>query len=268
MLTRHELVRQKAERAKEQLRELDARLKSFLESGAYVVAADHDSKPGQILYRLACINPVPVLIAHLAGEVIHTLRSTLDHLAYQLLLKATPNASEKERKGMDFPFYDPAKQTESEAFRKIQPLGIDVVEAIRSVKPYKGGNQLLWALNVLDNINKHRTLLTVSTVYAGVDFTEPFHALLEEVLGSKRPFLFAEKRLIAQTALSGYPADVGDILFVGFPIDAERNKYLKFPCTVTLSESEIHAGEPVLEALQSMSDLVDNLVSDFAPLLL
>jgi hypothetical protein len=113
--------------------------------------------------------PIPVRIAQIAGEIIHTLRSTLDHLAYQLLLTANPNAPEKERSRVDFPIYDTAKQTGADAFKKVQPLGVRAIDAIRKVKPYKGGNDLLWAISVLDNINKHRTLLFASVAHGKMD---------------------------------------------------------------------------------------------------
>lgn len=264
-MTSLELVRQKAERAKEQFRDLDAEVRAFRDSKPYEVISDKDSHPGQIDYRLASVKPVPVRIAHIAGEVIHTLRSTLDHLAYQLLLTANPNAPEKERSRVDFPIYDPTKQTEADAFRKVQPLGVRAIDAIRKVKPYKGGNDLLWAISVLDNINKHRTLLFASVVHGKMDITDTFHALIENAWGIPMPKL--ESPVALFTAASGHPAEVGDVLHVGFLIDEELNKKLKFTFEVTLSESEIHAGEPVLEALQQMIEFVENLVSEFAPLL-
>jgi hypothetical protein len=264
-MTRLELVRQKAERAKEQFRDLDAEVLAFRDSAPYEVIPDKDSEPGQIRYRLASVKPVPLKIAHLTGEVIHTLRSTLDHLAYQLLLTANPNAPEKERSRVDFPIYDPAKQTETQAFGKIQPLGIQAIEAIRKVKPYKGGNDILWAISVLDNLNKHRTLLFTGVVHGKLDITDVFHTLIVNAWGMPMPKL--ENPVALYTARTGNPAQVGDVLHVGFPIDEEVNKKLKFAFEITLSESEIHAGEPLLETVQAMTDVVDNLLSDFAPLL-
>lgn len=260
-----ELVQQKAERAKEQLRDLGSEVQAFADSEPYEVVPERNTHSGQILYRLASIKPIPAKIAHLSGEVIHTLRSTLDHLAYQLLLAANPNASEKERTGVYFPIYDPAKQTEAGVVRKIQPLGIHAIKAISAVKPYKGGNDLLWALHVLDNINKHRTLLTVGIVHHKIDVTDIVHALAERAFERKLPKPTNPMSVI--TPLTGAPAEVGAVLHVGFFIDEEINKKLKFPYGITLSESEIHTGGPLLERLQSMVNLIDNLLSDFAPLL-
>jgi hypothetical protein len=264
-MTRLEFVRQKAKRAKEQFHDLDAEVRVFRDSCPYEVIPDYDTKPGQIRYCLASVKPVPLKIAHLSGEVIHTLRSTLDHLVYQLLLAANPTAPDEERSRVDFPIYDPAKQTEARAFRHIQPLGPKVVKAISSFKPYKGGNNLLWALHVLDNISKHRTLLTIGIVHGGIDFTDALHALMEKSWGGAVPRF--KSRASVSTARTGYPAEVGDVLFVGFPVDEEVNQKLQFPYQITLSESEINAGEPLLETLHGMADFIDNMLSDFALLL-
>ena len=40
---------------------------------------------------------------------------------------------------------------------------------VDALKPFRGGNDTLWQLAQLSNIEKHRLLLTVGTVYDSVD---------------------------------------------------------------------------------------------------
>lgn len=262
-MTRLEVVRQRSERAKEQFRELDGEVRAFRDSEPYKIIPEYDSESGTILYRLGSIEPVPIRVSHIAGEVIHALRSTLDHLVYQLLLAANPSATDEQKRLIQFPIYDPAKQTQAAAFRHIQPLGPSAIKAISAIKPYKGGNDVLWHLNRLDNINKHRTILTVGIAHGMLDFTDTLHAVMEKAWGESLPkFSFS-----VPTVLTGKAVDVGDVLYVGFPIDEEVNKKLKFPFDIALAEPEVPASEPLLETIQGMFDIVNNLLADFAPLL-
>ena len=38
----------------------------------------------------------------------------------------------------------------------------EAVEAIDKLKPYKGGNDALWRIHELDNVDKHRSLFTLA----------------------------------------------------------------------------------------------------------
>ena len=123
----------------------------------------------------------------------------------------------------------------------------------------------MWRLHRLDNMSKHRTLLTVGIAHGMIDFTETLHAVMEKGWGGILPM--PDVPFTVPTLLTGNPAQVGDLLYVGFPIDEEVNEKLKFPYDITLDEPEVPAGETMLETLRGMADVVDNLLSDFAPLL-
>ena len=59
----------------------------------------------------------------------------------------------------------------------------------------------------------------------------------------------------------------GDELFIDFP-DAKVDNKLQFAFHVAFGEPGVINGAAVIETLQSMADLVENLASNFAPLLL
>ena len=111
-----------------------------------------------------------------AGEILHNLRSTLDHLVWQLVLA---NGQEPNRQN-EYPIVN----DESKWSRKRERLkGVTPrVEAIiKSLQPYTGGLYLpfdvsaFWTLHTLCNIDKHRHLNMVIVETSGIgpiDFGE------------------------------------------------------------------------------------------------
>src|SRR5437763_15177075 len=77
-------VRAKIERAKQHIRDLDARIDSFRESRSYITFADKQSEEGESRLHLTIKPRLPVEFGLIAGDAVHNLRSALDHTACQL----------------------------------------------------------------------------------------------------------------------------------------------------------------------------------------
>src|SRR5262245_17786224 len=75
-------------RAKQHIRDFQLGLRAFYETKPYVVLRDEQSEPGQRLYRLAKVEPVPDALTTIAADVIQNLRGPLDILCYKLVLDA------------------------------------------------------------------------------------------------------------------------------------------------------------------------------------
>jgi hypothetical protein len=97
---------------------------------------------------------VPVEIALIAGDAIQNLVSALDHLAYQLVMVGS-NDNPPNRKWIYFPIADDAAKYESKKLIRIEGARESAIKAIDALKPYKGGNDRLWALYRLNSIDKH-----------------------------------------------------------------------------------------------------------------
>jgi hypothetical protein len=63
-----------------------------------------------------------------------------------------------------------------------------------------------------------------------------------------------------------FPLKIGDELFIDSP-DAKVNEKMQFRFDVAFGEPQVLEGESLVETLYGMSDVVSNLISDFAPLL-
>ena len=93
------------------------------------------------------------------GDAIHNLRSALDLAICELVAKDT--------RWCKFPFHPTAEKLISAVTKgAIKVSGPAVVDAIINIiKPYKGGNDLLYALHDADIDDKHRLLIpAVSSV--------------------------------------------------------------------------------------------------------
>src|SRR6266700_3295672 len=78
-------VRAKIERAKHHIGDLEERVRVFLESKPYSVAHDKNSETCERVCRVQIRAQPPLILPLIVGEVLHQLRGSLDHLAWQLV---------------------------------------------------------------------------------------------------------------------------------------------------------------------------------------
>jgi hypothetical protein len=107
----------KVERAKKHIADLEDAIRAFLGSHPYEVATRRDRQTRRLSYDLARIEDVPTNISAIAGDAIHNLRSSLDHLAYRLFLAGTEATSGLEHK-VFFPIAEDATRYQVAISRK------------------------------------------------------------------------------------------------------------------------------------------------------
>jgi hypothetical protein len=232
------LIRVKLERAKKHLAEFEAEASKFRATYSYVVGPKKNDKTGK---RRIDILPVKVPVASftlvaIAGDVIQNLRTSLDHLAYQLALVGSPGVEPGRKVG--FPICASAEIYRSAKLRKLEGMRADAIKAIDNIRPYKGGNDALWKLHNFNNVDKHQALLTIGSDYLmeGVGFDGQFWVIAE------------------------------DPLFGGiYAADLDKNSQLTLQ--KTLGSTQDLEVKPLLPTLHQLVDYVDNLITDFLPLL-
>jgi hypothetical protein len=240
------LIRAKVERAEQHIHDLDVGLRTFFDFNPYLTARQtHPERQDLMVYWLCGARPIPPLISLIAGDALANLRGALDHLAYQL---AWLNGTRDKRilKNTYFPISDDATKYVTEAPGKVKGMSQAAKEAIDACAPYKGGNDTLWRLHRLNNLDKHRLLVTVCTLFESVS-SEHAH-------------------YISPTNNCWKPLKAGDVLTV-LPTEAVKDENLQFVFQIAFNELEVAECEPVLETLQQMLDAVDYLVISFKPLL-
>lgn len=268
----------KVDRAKKHLTDFEVELRAFLDSDPYKVGTKPDPKtPKAIKYYIVSAADPPRLLAAIAGDVIQNLRTALDHLAFQL---AWLNGTRDKRilKNTYFPISENAARYKAEAGGKVKGMSKVAVKAIERCKPYKRRDDpILWRLHRLNNIDKHRALLT-----AGVHVTSFIPppllrvGLLKAVAAQEGWPVNASDAEIEAIAISmplrgrSAPLKVGHELrlpFISLPDIPELKQDMRFTFAVAFNEAGIVKGEPILETLHGMVDRVENLILNFKPLL-
>lgn len=257
------LIRVKIERAKKHICDLQGERKGFLDTKPYVFGAQRYPQTRKPVYYMVSVQDIPGRLGAIAGDVLHNLRSALDHLAYQLVFVGTGGRG--PFKHVYFPIFECSKKYEAGKMGKVQGMRPDAIKAIDETKPYKGGTDALWQLHRLDNIDKHRVIIIIGSEFHSMDVSPLLLRMLRGMLPDQTPLptmpainLLPENRL--------FPLKAGDILFTDLP-DAEVKQNMPFTFEVAFGEPGILEGDPLLETLQHMTDLVDNLILSFRSLL-
>lgn len=156
----------KLDRAIEQLKTLKAQADRFVETQPYTVTVQFEPEAGCYVTRFWGRRPVPLESSILVGEIVHNLRSALEHVAWLL---ATANANDpaslwepEKRKLITFPV---AKHAEAFLSHSLRPLiSAEAKAAIEPLQPYVGrlpkhvATHPLVGLHELWNIDKHRVI--------------------------------------------------------------------------------------------------------------
>jgi len=152
----------KAVRAKKHLDNLRGELRRFRKAKPHTVRTEHDVKNGRYLIHFK-IRKVPPGITLIAGDFLTCTRAALDHLVWSLAKLTLPYPE-----GTQFPILDrdiaSDKQIKNRFNKQLTGVPSDAVRIIESLQPYHGGNtaaiqsHLLWRLNLLCNIDKHRRI--------------------------------------------------------------------------------------------------------------
>lgn len=172
-----------------------------------------------------------------------------------------------------FPIADDAAKYKIEAPRKVKGLRPDAIKAIDAIEPYKGGgtdkSDTLWRLEKMNNIDKHRLLIAVGSQFRSVDIGGDAERALQKAMAKAPPemrFTIPKISLFLNPADRQWPLKAGNQLFADGP-DAKVDENRQFRFEVAFGESKIIEGEPIIETLQHMADLIDSLIGSFRPFL-
>lgn len=160
----------KIERAKEHLDILDNELIKFQDAKPFRVTCYENIE--HTLYIMKC--EIPIIdprLAIIAGDAVYNLRSALDHIAWQLALTTTDTPRDRTA----FPIVDVNTSKKRTTFDNITgDIPIEAINEIKLLQPYNRGTSyqadLLWQLDKLCNIDKHRVITAQGTA---IDFKIP-----------------------------------------------------------------------------------------------
>jgi hypothetical protein len=169
-----ESVQFKFFRAVSHFKELETELQRYFETNPGKVVRQPEGEPNQFIGRFEATNPIPGRLPIIMGDCIQNLRSCLDYLVWELVLaaKGTPG------KNNSFPICKMLEAFNNQVtkLRRLDGVAPDAVAEIKVFQPYHHGQDfakhVLWILDDLCNINKHRRVLLTRLVGGMVDHLE------------------------------------------------------------------------------------------------
>ena len=245
----------KTKRAKKHILDLETVYRDFIATKPYTVTFETDPNTGDRLYSLSKVTAIPLEFSLLIGDAINNIRSCLDHAVYALVKVGNPKAI----KASDAKFHicDSAGDFETK-FKRVEPgLRPDAIKAIRGIQPYIGGaGEYLCHINRLNNIDKHRLLLTI---WGSCEFHSMLPSQRQWVADfqGKDPSVFKGAFMAHRVS----PLKVGDVLLRVPKAEVEEN--MQFRLNIAFAEPEICKGNPVIESLHQMTEVVSEIVVDF-----
>ena len=148
-----------------ELREKDAPLATIAEQSIDCIRCS--DPPNRLEYRVGSVRAVDPMVAVIVGDIVHNLRSALDHLAWQLVLLDGRPPNENTA----FPIHLSSLNKNGNPRNLTIPPGIrrsDIMDVVERMQPYDAfrhghppETDRLGILQRLNNIDKHRLLLTV-----------------------------------------------------------------------------------------------------------
>lgn len=239
MATEFDGIREKLKRADQNIRNLKTEIDLFVSQGQYPVMPKHDDKAWQEAVNYHRDKVIPLRLSVLAGEIVHQLRSALDHIVWIFSDSATrlnhPNA-------IEFPVFEsrPLDKGELRRYqRKVQGItNNQVLKFISALQPYHAGadapNQPVCIIHNMDRFDKHRELMIVNSA-VNLTFTFPSNMtelrrlLMEQQQG--KVFSPREKAMIGR-AIKQYGSAAPDVAFGQF---GKRGSQLVVPMLEQLS---------------------------------
>ena len=147
----------KLDRTGTQIHQLAGMIEVFFKYWPVGQIATFDQELDEDVWAFAIGSPILPDIPVVVGEVLHNIRSPLD-----LVIGTVAKKCGGSGKGACFPFGANAAAFEDQIKQKCKTLPLQAVALIRKWQPYKGGNDLLWAIHDLNRSDKHRDIVPVN----------------------------------------------------------------------------------------------------------
>jgi hypothetical protein len=256
-------ARAKLSRARRHFAHLSDVLRAYLEKPPYVVSSKRDPTSRRLHYVAVHVAPTPIELPAIIGDTVHNLRSALDHLAYQLVWIGTGKPPGSH---VYFPIADDSSKYPAQRDRQLRGASPDVIRAVDALKTFRGGDDVLWRLHRLNNIDKHRVLLVAGSAFHSVNVGAIMTRTMREAAAAHPAFAksgFPALDLFLRPAERTFPLKAGETLFIDGP-DAPEDPNIQFRFEVAFGEDDIGATESVGATIEPMIERVDSVIKTMA----
>jgi hypothetical protein len=145
-------------RGKRHISDLETQINSFIHDKPWSRVVEIDVDGVTELHKIKFTKTLSEDMPHIVFDAANNLRSALDQTAFQIARRHTGIDNPKSAKF-------PIGPTESDMLNNLaggcRDLPAEIQALFRTFKPYKRGNNVIWALNELCNAPKHKILVPV-----------------------------------------------------------------------------------------------------------
>ena len=246
----------KIKRADKHIKDCRIALQGFIRTNPYEIVRQPELKSGKVIYVVTKAKQVPAPVVAIVGDAFQNLRTALDYLAHGLVIANNARPTNET----SFPILrgdigsEPYKSTFD---RKVKGMRGDVIEKIKGLKPYQGGNAVLWRIHALNNRDKHRLLLAAGCAMSMFS-SEPLDEKL--LLDPEQLEKALSDRFVRIPG--AFPLYEGQEILID-PLPAEPYKYVTPFAEVAINEPEIVEPIPLMGLLQQSRRRVWQILVDF-----
>jgi hypothetical protein len=163
-------ARLKVNRAYRHLQEANGLFRLYVESDFCKLVEERNPETGAQDFHVEAA-PIPVDLVLAIGDTFHNLSAALDYIMTGMMRAAGISATRvgfptnETRKALRESFMAPKPGKKTPPSRRIvETFPGFVMLLLQRVKPYRGGNFLLWEIRKADNIDKHNLIVPSVTI--------------------------------------------------------------------------------------------------------
>jgi hypothetical protein len=228
-------------RAQHHINDFNMTVDSFVKGNPCTYGIDKDSQPGQDVHRIKFTRELPEILPCILFDIANNLRAVLDQIGYA----AAVAGGKTNPKATSFPFGDDLPGLDNNIVRRkvSEHIPTEIVDIFKGFKPYKGGNDTLWALNKLCNAKKHVALVPLG-------------------IGNPKVFFSAQQgdgTLFAETS-RGWNPDKREMALMTTPTGTDPQISGHFAFSVSIDSIEVLRGQDARRVIDAMSNVVQSVL--------
>lgn len=228
-------------RAKEHLVDLKRGIQSFFDTKPCTSLIEPDPDGIHEVYKIRFTKTLPDELVVMTAEVIEHLRAALDLACY---VSAKILSGANNPRNAHFPVAPDLANFKGKFKGKSKDIPEEIRPLFYSLKPYKGGNDLLWALNRIAGTNKHTMLVPVAFVRNRISVAGTF-------IGGEFPTFYGPN----------WDRCNEEIILFKSKLCSKGNYYGDVSVVIAFDEVEIVGGKPVETVLNDLVGEVDSILS-------
>lgn len=231
-------ARRKLARAQQHIGDLETQLKRLFEEQPCTNIVEVDAHGQYKLFKVRFKRPIP----DTTYDAVQNLRDALDHAGYGIAVasgKTSPLHT-------NFPFAPDLAKFEQQVGGRCKDLPDEIVSLFRSFRPYKGGNDLIWALNRVAVTNKH---MLVNPMVAA---SQNLFINTLSIGGGTVPFGIGEP--------ARWDSTKNEITVMRLPADAQVQANFGVSVFIAFGEIDVVSGEPVDVILHTFAGEVERVL--------